>query len=148
MGGVCCFCGHAQTPDTVRGALEQAVEELIVEGKADTFYVGNQGGFDRMALRVLREKKKKYPHIQYAVVLAYLPGGETSVGEDPTLYPEGLERVPRRWAIAHRNRWLVRHADCVLAYVEHDWGGAAQTLAHARRAGCEVRNLALWPSAR
>lgn len=148
MGGVCCFCGHAHTPDTVRGALEQAVEELIAEGKADTFYVGSQGGFDRMALCVLREKKKRYPHIQYAVVLAYLPGRGTGGGEDPTLYPEGLERVPRRWAIAHRNRWMVARADWVLAYVEHDWGGAAQTLARARRAGCEVRNLARCPSGR
>ena len=35
------------------------------------------------------------------------------------------------FAIFHRNCWMVEIADVVVAYVLHDWGGAATTLGHA-----------------
>ena len=53
-------------------------------------------------------------------------------GYDWTVYP-GLENVPRRFAISHRNRYMVDMADFVVAYVTHGWGGAAQTLEYANR---------------
>ena len=46
-----------------------------------------------------------------------------------------IEHVPRRFAIAHRNRWMVDASDVVIAYVHHDWGGAYQTLGYAKRRG-------------
>lgn len=51
---------------------------------------------------------------------------------DSTVYPP-LEAVPRRFAITHRNRWMVDVADVVVAYVLHDWGGAATTLRYANQ---------------
>ena len=51
---------------------------------------------------------------------------------DSTVYPP-LETVPRRFAISHRNRWMVESADVVVAYVLHDWGGAATTLRCAKQ---------------
>ena len=51
---------------------------------------------------------------------------------DSTVYPP-LETVPRRFAISHRNRWMVETSDVVVAYVLHDWGGAAATLRCARK---------------
>ena len=53
-------------------------------------------------------------------------------GYDWTVYP-GLENVPRRFAISHRNRYMVDKADFVVAYVTHSWGGAAQTLEYANQ---------------
>ena len=41
--------------------------------------------------------------------------------------------VPRRFAISYRNRWMVESADVVVAYVLHDWGGAAKTLRYAKQ---------------
>ena len=44
-----------------------------------------------------------------------------------------LEKVPRRYAIVKRNEWMVDHSDTVVSYVTHGWGGAAKTLAYAKR---------------
>ena len=54
------------------------------------------------------------------------------LGYDSTVYPP-LETVPRRFAISHRNRWMVETSDVVVAYVLHDWGGAAATLRCAKQ---------------
>ena len=51
---------------------------------------------------------------------------------DSSVYPP-LENVPRRFSISHRNRWMVESADVVVAYVLHDWGGAATTLRCAKQ---------------
>lgn len=54
--------------ESIRTPLTEAVEELIVTGKASLFYIGNHGAFDRIAAAVLRKMKDKYPEIEYAIV--------------------------------------------------------------------------------
>ena len=54
-----------------------------------------------------------------------------------SVYPP-LERVPRRFAIARRNRWMVDQADVVVACVQRSWGGAAEMLRYAQRRGKAV----------
>jgi len=49
------------------------------------------------ANRALGELKRKYPHIRYFEVLAYLPKSQP---EHETLLPEGIETVPPRFAIS------------------------------------------------
>lgn len=136
---VCVFFGHRECYGLKRELLQSAVEEKIAEG-FDTFYVGNQGDFDGMVRSVLRELQKKHPKIRYGVVLAYFPTeGEQ---EEDTMYPEGLELGPPKFAITRRNRWLIRQADCVICYITHSWGGAAQFVEQARRQGKQILNLA------
>ena len=36
---------------------------------------------------------------------------------DYTLLPDGMEFVPRKFAIAHRNRFTINESDYVVAYV-------------------------------
>lgn len=127
------FCGHAQfygNPETRRWLVGVA-DALISEG-ADTFLLGGYGGFDRFAAGVMQGLKKTYPHIKIVLVLAYLNRNECTDGYDYTLYPE-LEDVPLRFAISKRNERMVEMSDAVVAYVTHDWGGAAKTLKYARR---------------
>ncbi len=59
---------------------------------------------------------------------------------DSTLYPP-LENVPKRFAISHRNKWMTEQASVMVAYVEHDWGGAAKTLEQAVRKGLRIINI-------
>lgn len=127
------FCGHAEIAqvDDVRRWLLHTTESLILDG-ADIFYFGGYGAFDRLAAAVVRELKKTYRHIQLVLVLAYLHRNENAAGYDSTLYP-ALEKVPPRFAISKRNEQMVEMADVVVAYVTHDWGGAAKTLAYAKR---------------
>ena len=95
----CCFFGHKDTPSSMYQKLEEAVEKIIVEDGVSSFLVGNQGQFDSMALSALRKLKLKYPHINYNVVLAYMPAEKEvwnpyEYGE--TMLPEGIESVHPR----------------------------------------------------
>ena len=63
-------------------------------------------------------------------MLPYLNRTADSAGYDTTVYPP-LETVPKRFAISHRNRWMVKNSDIVVAYVNYGWGGAATTLRYA-----------------
>lgn len=137
---VCAFFGHRDAPSDLRDKLRETVAKLIEEKNVTEFYMGNNGNFDRMALSVLKELREMYPQINYYVVYAYLPQKD---GEDyeHTLYPEGIETVPKRFAIDYRNRWIVGQADVVIAYVRRSFGGAAKFVDMAERQGREVVNL-------
>ena len=127
------FCGHAQVAQIeVVKAWLCAVTQRLIERGATTFYLGGYGAFDSLAAAVLREQKKRYPQIELILVLAYLDARKSISAYDNTVYPP-LESVPRRFAISHRNRWMVDTSDVVVAYVLHDWGGAATTLRYAKR---------------
>lgn len=127
------FCGHREIEQTteVEEWLQTVIRGLIEQG-ATTFYLGGYGAFDGLAASVLRKEKKNHPWIELILVLAYLNGRQDAAGYDGSVYPE-LEKIPRRFAILHRNRWMVQSADVVVAYVLHDWGGAATTLRYAKQ---------------
>ena len=142
---VCTFFGHRDAPDTVVPLLEQAIVSLIQNESVSYFLLGNQGGFDGKVRRVLKKLQEQYPYIQYNVVLAYMPGerNEFDITDyTDTIFPEGLESVPRRFAIARRNDWMLKRADFVITYVLHRGGGAAQFAEKAIRQGKTVINLA------
>lgn len=137
---VCAFFGHRDAPSEIRDRIKETVIDLIEERGVTKFYVGNNGNFDRMALSVLKELSGMYPQINYYVVYAYLPekGGEDF---EHTTYPEGIETVPKRFAIDYRNRRIVGQADIVVAYVGRSFGGAAKFVDMAERQGKDVINL-------
>lgn len=134
------FFGHRDAPDEIRDRIKETVIDLIEERDVTKFYVGNNGNFDRMALSVLKELSGMYPQISYYVVYAYLPekGGDDF---EHTIYPEGIETVPKRFAIDYRNRWMVGQANVVVAYVRRSFGGAAKFVDMAERQGKDVINL-------
>ena len=108
------FCGHSQITkeDKIASWLRTVTQSLIEQG-ATTFFLGGYGEFDSLAASILREQKKKYPQIKLVLVLAYLNTGKNTSGYDSTVYPP-LETVPRRFAISHRNRWMVEASDVVV----------------------------------
>ena len=60
---------------------------------------------------------------------------------DVIVFPP-IENVPPKFAISARNKWMVEQSDAVVAFVNHDWGGAYATYRHAQRRSKEVFNLA------
>ena len=123
----CTFFGHRECPDTIRVNLREVLIELINQQGVEMFYVGNQGQFDAMVRRTLRELQAEYPYINYAVVLAYMPGKSTQhEGDSDTMLPEGIESIHPRYAIAWRNHWMLERSDYVVTYIIHAWGGAAK----------------------
>lgn len=137
----CTFFGHRVVTNDVKTRLRVVITDLIVHHAVDVFYVGNQGGFDEIVSDILRELQTIYP-ITYAVVLAYFPierDGNGTPNPPDTIYPEGLEAVPKRFAICYRNRWMLERADYVVTYVTHRRGsGAARYQSLAERRGKKV----------
>ena len=134
-----CFFGHRDVTHDIRTKLQFIIEQLITEEQIYNFYVGHQGQFDSMVYSILKELKVKYPHIRYTVVLAYMPDEHIKevYGED-TLYPDGLETVPRRFAISKRNDWMIQHSGYAVCYVHKITGGAVKFREKARKKGLLV----------
>ena len=103
----CTFFGHRDTPKEIEPALRLTLIDLIENKNATVFYVGNHGNFDAMVRCQLEDLLKTYP-IKYYVVLAYMPGKNTEPDEHSIL-PEGIETVPRRFAISYRNKWMIKN---------------------------------------
>ena len=139
---ICTFFGHRECPDSIKARLREVLVELVTNHEVDMFYVGNQGRFDAIVRSVLREVKKEYPQIIYAVVLAYMPGEHTEYEDySDTMLPEGIESVHPRYAISWRNNWMLRQSDYVVSYITHSWGGAAQFAKKAEGQRKTVINL-------
>lgn len=132
------FCGHSHVSDAADLSVWQdKVLNLLVSEGADRFYLGGYGDFDRMAAEAVKAKKAEKPDIEMALVTAYLSRQADGEFYDYMIYPT-LKDVTQRSAIPKRNEWMVDSADVVVAYVTHEWGGAAKTLEYARRCGKRV----------
>lgn len=135
------FFGHKDTPKETEPTLRSTLIDLIENHNAVNFYVGNNGNFDIMVRRVLKELSAIYP-VDYSVVLAYLPvQKDENENLKNTILPEGIETVPKRFAISYRNKWMIDHSDIVVTYVTHNFGGASQFKALAERKGKRVIEL-------
>jgi len=135
----CTFFGHRNVPYSLKSELINCIEKLICEKDAKLFYVGTQGTFDRLVWESLSVLKSNHPHIICYKVLAYFPTND-SYNSENTIYPEGLETVPRKLAIAKRNEWMINQTDAVISYVRHS-GGADRFVNLAKRKGKRVIEL-------
>lgn len=137
------FIGHRDTPQNVKNVLRNLLTDLINNHNVTTFYVGNQGNFDNIVISVLKDLKSIYPNIDYAVIIAYMPKeNDKSLNDLPTIYPYGLEAVPRRYAISARNRWMIEQSDILVSYVTLNAGGAAKFKELAEKKHKIVINIA------
>ena len=135
------FFGHKDTPKEIDPTLRTTLVDLIENHGATEFYVGNNGNFDTMVRRQLENLSQTYP-ITYNIVLAYIPTKKSEYDDYAnTLLPEGIETIPKRFAISYRNKWMVEQSDVVVTYVIHSFGGAAQFKALAERQGKTVIEL-------
>ena len=134
----CFFIGHRDAPESLLPEVRAAVEELILREGVTDFYVGSRGSFDRTAAAAVLGLMGAYPQVRLYRVLAYLPAagaGETPPGFTGTVYPEGLESVPRRYAILRANRAMADRCDFLVAYAPYETGNARRILDYARRRG-------------
>jgi uncharacterized phage-like protein YoqJ len=143
------FIGHSEikTNEQLKIKLKETLENCIGDG-AGIFYCGGYGQFDGLCAATIKELKEKYPIIKSYLVTPYI--NEFTQKKlsyiqklkiyDDFIYPE-LETVPLKFAISKRNQWMVDQADVVIAYVDHDWGGAWTTLEYAKRKKMTIINL-------
>lgn len=132
----CFFTGHRDAPEEIFPLLAEEVERHISEYGVTDFYVGHYGNFDRMAGRAVKLAKEKHPAVKLTLLLPYHPFDcpiPTPKGFDGTYYPNGLETVPKRFAIVKANEAMLRECTHLIAYVTHFWGGSGKLLEYARR---------------
>ena len=135
------FFGHKDTPKEIEPPLRATLIDLIKNHGATEFYVGNYGNFDTMVRRQLENLSQTYS-ITCHIVLAYLPTKKSEYDDfTNTLLPEGIETLPKRFAISYRNKWMVEQSDIVVTYVARTYGGAWQFKAMAERQGKTVIEL-------
>lgn len=129
------FIGHREVAEKpkIKMLLNTAIESLIKKG-AEEFFLGGYGEFDIMAAHSVLFFKTKYPGIRSTIILPYPNKKYDKYLYTSSLYPP-LETVPKKYAIIKRNEWMISHADMVIAYITHDWGGAARTYKYAKRLG-------------
>ena len=143
------FCGHSQYSETDadRQKVLALLEELAGDAPCELF-LGGYGGFDAFAKKCGKQYQKKHPNTKLIFVTPYLPIDDQkkhlstlSNQYDEILYPS-LEHVPPKFAILHRNKWMATQADCMIAYIDHTWGGAYNTYRIAKRLGKQILNIA------
>ena len=136
----CFFIGNRRVPSDIREQLTETVEKHIIEFGVTMFIVGHYGGFDSLAIGVLKDVKKQYPYIKLYLLAPYALDKHIGAPEgfDGILYPEGLEFVPKRYAIVQANRYMIKNSDYLIAYC-HYIGNTHNFVEYARR--CEKKGL-------
>lgn len=123
----CCFFGHRKiaVTDELVSSLKEVVEDLIVEKKVYIFLFGSKSQFDKLALSVVTELKKKYPHIRRIYVRAEFPYIDEDYMEyllkryDHTYYPERMINSGKA-AYVERNCEMIDNSSyCVIYYDEN-----------------------------
>lgn len=114
----CFFIGNRYTPSDITEQLAKVIEQHITEYGVTTFTVGHYGNFDGIVKGVLSEAKKRYEHIELNLLAPYALSQKREVPEgfNGTVYPEGLENVPLRYAIVQANRYMIQNSDYLIAY--------------------------------
>ena len=150
----CCFTGHRKiTGDTLwlGFQVQQEVLRLYQRG-VTTFLTGGALGFDTLAAKeVLRLRDSYVSDLALAVVIPCWGQESRWREEDQAFYQSILRRAddcimtgelytPECMFV--RNRYLVEHSACCVAWLEPGRrGGTNYTVSYARSKGLEVVNL-------
>ncbi|MBQ3552291.1 MAG: hypothetical protein IJA35_03930 [Clostridia bacterium] len=141
MEKLCFLFGSRHTPDEALPLIETAVEKNYLEYGIRNFVVGGRGNFDHLAADALKAVKERHKDIYLRLLLHYHPTDrriDIPEGFDGTLYPEGMEKVPGKFAIVRANQCLIRAADSIICYV-HQIGNSRELLEYAK--GREKRGI-------
>ena len=126
------FFGHREVdnPFVIERQLESIIRELLLTKEYVEFLVGRDGEFDQLVL-VLPYMTAEYRN------------NEQSFHEYYDEIEICLESSEKHFKSAHqvRNRSMVDRSDLVIFCVEHNSGGAYQTMQYAKKAGAKIVNL-------
>lgn len=132
----CTFFGSRDTLEQALPSIENAILELIRLGVVD-FYVGNNGNFDHLAQLALIGLRGRY-EIKIHILLAYINEMALSGFQDYTEFCEGLENVPKRFAICRRNNIMLQKATFVITNAHKSTGNSRTWLSKAIQQGKKI----------
>ena len=146
------FFGHRYVDNIIRieDMLEEQIRKLIDENEYVDFLVGRNGDFDQCVSSSVLRVRKNHRDDNSALVLV-LPYPTAEYLNNENYFHEYYTDVEISYvaSIAHpksaiqiRNREMVDRADLIICYIEHEKGGAWQTVEYAIKQGKTVINLA------
>ena len=142
----CTFLGNEAFPKTLEQQLRSLLEYLIEKERVDTFYIGNQGAFNKSLQWILKDLSICYP-IFFWVVFSYLPfldREEPNQDYTNVYLPNGLEKIHPKRAITWRNRWMVTESDIIITYFPNPKGKAYHLASSAKKQGKIIIDLTQW----
>ena len=133
------FWGHSsfQSNTILEEKLLELLEKIVGNSPAD-FYLGGYGGFDNFALACAKKFKSSHPQIKIVFITPYInesyQKSRLTLAEtiyDEIIFPE-LENVPAKFAISHRNKWMINKSDYVITHIKKSYGGAYEAYKYAK----------------
>ena len=149
------FFGHRYIENAleIERSLEQLVQTLLRNQKYVEFLVGRDGEFDQIVSSTIRRCKREYrsDNSAHSWVLPYLTAELRDNEESFRDYYDEIEvceaAAGSHYKNAHqtRNRAMVDRSDLVVFCIQHESGGAWQTMKYAKKQGIACVNLNdLW----
>ena len=146
------FFGHRYIDNfrVIEDRLEELIIKLLREHEYVDFLVGRNGDFDQLVSSTIRRVKREFrdDNCTHILVLPYNTSEFQNNEDNFAEYYDEIEICPESYA-AHfkaamqiRNRSMVDRSDLVICYVEHNSGGAYQTMQYALGREKKVVNLA------
>lgn len=113
------FFGHASfSESSIHMQTVLNVLENEIQGQDVDFYLGNYGNFDNFAYSVAKEYQKAHLNSKLVFITPYLNNvrcNDFAKKCDCSIYPE-IEKVPLKFAIIERNKWVVQNSDLLIFY--------------------------------
>lgn len=155
----CCFTGHRPRGLPAPGSADMArLRQLLMQairaahaGGVTTFLAGGAQGFDQLAAEAVLLQKPNWPGTRLILALPSPSQADRWDARSRQQYEAVLRCADDIWyaaqeastaALYRRNRYLVEHADCCIAYLRQPSGGTLYTVRYAVRLGLPVVNLA------
>jgi len=145
------FFGHRQIVNVfaIEQRLETLIRELLITKEYVELLIGRDGEFDQLVASTVRRCKRSIRDDNSALVLVLpYPTAEYRNNEQSfyEYYDEieiCAESAERHFKSAHqiRNRSMVDRSHLVVFCVEHNSGGAYQTMQYAKKANANIINL-------
>ncbi|MBR7071964.1 MAG: hypothetical protein IKI29_07400 [Clostridia bacterium] len=135
-----CFFGHREINqfDVVEEKIDEIIRKLIQEKEYVDFLVGRNGEFDQIVASCILKAKRDLFNGNFSLNLI-LPYATSEYLNDEKSFKDYYDDIEVfsdfntyfKSAFQKRNRQMVNRSDLCIFYVEHNFGGAYQTLKYA-----------------
>lgn len=122
-----------------------SILENSIAGNTVEFYLGGYGNSDTFFHKCCKEYQRIHGNANLIFITPYLTSNnlqEKAKKYDSVIYPE-LENIHPKFAILHRNRYMIDKSDTVITCIQHKKGGAYQAYLYAKKQRKNIIELQL-----
>ena len=131
--------------------IKAQIIDLIENKNVDTFLVGELGGYEEDAYDTVLDVFKIYPDIHITLVISKISELH-DIGVDGSgiihqrrfchnwIYPDKCTIGYKRWCIVHRNNFIIKNTNFIIAYNEYK-GRAYEFCKKAKNMGVTIFEL-------